>query len=403
MNERYVIRKANIINFIFIISLIKPVGIEIAYPLLNMIWNCLKLLSMIAIVFQGLYYYLYKKQKVNSFILYILSMEILSIICCIFNNQSPYNAIVYWQTILSMIILADIQYKRNRIENFMNQYFNILFFMLIMNLISIVIYPSGINGSRLFFLGIDNMVILYIFPFMGMMILNNLINNVKKYSYKNIIYLVITIGMIIYSKSATSIIVGILFLLYYICFYKRKFTTKVLRKITARKYLIIITLFFILVVVYQIQEKFSYIIMDILGKDITFTGRTYIWSRVIELVKENPFGYGWDTNIYNVRSIMDWVTEFNPGHAHNYLLNLFYKSGIQTAIAFIIFIISISKKLDLFKIQKSNSGEIMFIKFCFFLNLLMFSFEAYPTNCINIYVVLYFMYRIDGIKFNKSK
>ena len=64
------------------------------------------------------------------------------------------------------------------------------------------------------------------------------------------------------------------------------------------------------------------IIVNVLHRDVTFTGRTYIWSNGLSIVKESPIiGCGYRT----------WVELINGqmvGNAHNYLLDKTVVGGI---------------------------------------------------------------------------
>ena len=50
------------------------------------------------------------------------------------------------------------------------------------------------------------------------------------------------------------------------------------------------------IVLLRLQNIFSFIIQNILGKDLTFTGRTRIWDNAIEFIKARfIIGYGKET------------------------------------------------------------------------------------------------------------
>lgn len=57
----------------------------------------------------------------------------------------------------------------------------------------------------------------------------------------------------------------------------------------------------------------------------TLTGRTYIWSQALDLAVERPwFGYGFDS----FRWVVPPLGEFQPGHAHNEVIQQFFAYGI---------------------------------------------------------------------------
>lgn len=71
-----------------------------------------------------------------------------------------------------------------------------------------------------------------------------------------------------------------------------------------------------LIVILSSGAAFSYLIVNILKKDLTFSGRRTIWEYALLQIKESPFwGYG---EIQNARYITVGTAKFN---AHN----IFYK------------------------------------------------------------------------------
>ena len=62
---------------------------------------------------------------------------------------------------------------------------------------------------------------------------------------------------------------------------------------------IISIVIFVSIVFLRLQEVFSYLIVNILGKDLTFTGRTVIWDYYINEIKNSwVIGYGVGYNPY---------------------------------------------------------------------------------------------------------
>lgn len=105
----------------------------------------------------------------------------------------------------------------------------------------------------------------------------------------------------------------------------------------------------IAIVFFKIQTRFSYIIETFLHKSTTFTGRTAIWERVIERIKENIlWGHG-EVGNGGIISVSWQTTRQIP--AHNGLLQLLFDGGIiGTFFLAVVFIITIN---DLYKFKKS--------------------------------------------------
>ena len=89
------------------------------------------------------------------------------------------------------------------------------------------------------------------------------------------------------------------------------------RFFNAKNYLIINIEAFILMVLLKLQRIFEFLIVGILGKNLTLSGRIYIWDRTITLILQNPlFGYG---------------VEYNEGRASKYALRTLYHTSSKLA------------------------------------------------------------------------
>ena len=91
------------------------------------------------------------------------------------------------------------------------------------------------------------------------------------------------------------------------------------------------------IVFLKIQKLFSFIIVDWLGKDLTFTGRTNLWDNAINKILTRPIiGYG----------DMDQITErlvLGDVYCHNGLLELLFRGGVIHLILFVALIFILDK------------------------------------------------------------
>lgn len=143
--------------------------------------------------------------------------------------------------------------------------------------------------------------------------------------------------------SATGImgivVVDFLILLYYIKSWK----------ITLFKSYLILLSVEIAIVLLRIQNVFSYIIVNLLGKDLTFTGRTKDWDRAMEMIPQKLFfGHG----------MMDQATEksiLGDTFCHNGILEQLFRGGIIYFLIFALIIVLVSmnvKNVESNAIQK---------------------------------------------------
>lgn len=375
--------------FLMILFLLKPVGIESISSIINIVMNIFKLISMVFITILYLIAISKNKIKINIYISIIFFIEIITIICCIINSTSFYNALVFWHSILCFIFLFELNKKEYK--DFIKIFMYAIGLYIIINFIHILFNYSSIknNLNANYILGKKNMLVLYIFPYLYILLFYNILNS-KKLNLVSISMIAICIISIYFSESSTSIVACCILVLYYL-FSNFRIFKKIINLIKAKTILIIMLLFFLLIVVFQIQNNFSYFIVNVLGKDLTFTGRTFIWNRAIELIIENPIGYGWNETIKDVPSILSYIEYSEIGHAHNFILNLAFKSGVFAAFLYLIYLILISNKID--NMNNCKIKNIMKIGFAIYL--ILFTFESYPTNCICIIFITYLITQSD--------
>ena len=94
-------------------------------------------------------------------------------------------------------------------------------------------------------------------------------------------------------------------------------------------------LFFFGIVVARLQQVFSPLIVQVLHKDITFTGRTEIWDLTLAYVKEHWLtGSGYLTRADFPKMFPSDL--FSYVHPHNFILSLLLQGGVILLVIFVI-------------------------------------------------------------------
>jgi len=79
-------------------------------------------------------------------------------------------------------------------------------------------------------------------------------------------------------------------------------------------------------------------VLGLLNRDVTLTGRTDVWSAVLDMIWERPWlGYGYEAfwqGWEGPSAYVSIVVGFAPSHAHNGLLNLWLNLGLLGVVAF---------------------------------------------------------------------
>ncbi len=205
----------------------------------------------------------------------------------------------------------------------------ILEFLFIINVITMIIFPKGMFPAdqlkgNWWFLGYDNTLIYMLIPYVGFSLIYSQIQYGKYITIHSVTALIIAVLTEFLPWSATGIVLVVLLM---ICVFGN--TIPIIKRIFHPK--VLVGLFYIgtiLIVFFRITEVFEPFIVNVLKKDITFTGRTNLWDYVIDEIKDSwliGFGQG-GTNIWD-----GW----NALHPHCLILDLLYKGGVLMLLPFI--------------------------------------------------------------------
>ncbi|MGL4992018.1 MAG: O-antigen ligase family protein [Sarcina sp.] len=230
-------------------------------------------------------------------------------------NQNLSITILY--SIIKLVVFCMFTIKQLH-QNYDKTIVSILSFYNILILINFLYILTGNFNENNFWLGGKNTLQMKIIP---CLILNILAS--KRYNKKIILlklFIIMNIATLFISGSSTGIVVAIFSV---ICILMKKIPIKLL----ALAYIII----FLFIVVLRKLSFLEYFVEEVLKKDLTFTGRTYIWDKSFELIGEKFWiGYGKGTNI---------ISEyFQVNETHNWFLEALLNYGfLGTLIIMYIF------------------------------------------------------------------
>jgi O-antigen ligase len=180
----------------------------------------------------------------------------------------------------------------------------------------------------------------------------------------NILLLLLSVVILIGSKSITPILVLFLLLNLQVILYVKKSSSPAIG--TG----IIISLFGI-IASFCFVPNFIEFILSLFGKNLTFTDRTDLWAIVFDEAIKRPFlghGFGsfWVMDSELVENIVA-KTYWIPNQAHSGYLDIFAETGIIGFFLFTLVVIAYFRKLLVFKI--STFWKWIFIS-TLFLNLM---------------------------------
>ena len=245
------------------------------------------------------------------------------------------------------------------------------------NFATLIIFPDGMYLTETtnfnWFLGYDNTHITYFLPPLLIALIYIEMTNKKLRGSLLIIVIVISCLM---RWAATTVMGLAIFLILLIPIFRKN--TKIFN---FKTYMIATLVIFVTMVLLRLQNYLSFLIVDILGKDLTFRNRTPLWDTTIEYIKENILlGCGWQSN--DVRHIM--YNSSSVISAHNQILEYVYLGGIPLITIYVYMIFYINKISSKIKENKI----IQYISIAFFSLQIMYIAEVFINPIIYFILII---------------
>lgn len=367
-----------LIYFFTVFSFFKPdyfVGVGSKFNYVYSIFQSILMVIGLLILFINIH------NKKTSKIMYLIILYNIIILLSSFinNNGNAFSLIFKSALMISFCSVVEDSIINEDYCIVKYSYF-LLYIYSIINIYTMFAYPNGMWVSpltkywQMWFLGYDNNHIIILLP----LIVFGYIYNMKKHGKLNIYFyfmLFIVNFTVIKSWSATSI-VGIMLIDIFIM-YSKNINIKNIVKL----FKLYVILFF-LIILFRFQNIFSYLIVDILKKDLTFSNRTYIWDYIIKFITKKPLlGYG----IQNSNIRFNISRSYKSFHAHNIFLETIYRGGIILLIVFLIMIYFVIKKLK----EYNNEFSKFFMWVIFVYGVILFTEFFEPVNFVYLLVIFY--------------
>ena len=288
-------------------------------------------------------------KQINYFPFLVLTIEYIVLIYSTIINEGELGTTINTtiKKLLLCYIVGKVILNDRKTDSFLRAVRDICVAIFFINLVSELLYPMGIPSTTTsaatphYFLGNVNSVIRAVFPGLCCAILINEKRN-KKLSISLIFFYIGFLYQFIYLYHSATTIVALIIILAWIFF--SEFIKKHLWTIYAAV-IGIITYIQINLVVMSSSPRLLNFLSTVFGKNVTFSGRLYIWERTLIQIYRNPiWGYGIQKSD-TLNSIIG-----NQFSAHNYFLDIVYQRGL---IGLIIFLVLLAAPLFLLR-KKSN-------------------------------------------------
>lgn len=272
------------------------------------------------------------------------------------------------------------------------------------NLLTQILYPNGLIRAQsqavkvnfesrvweidFWFLG-DKNAYAYIYMFLILLCMIGLLEDKSpKGKFINLSGIIIAFVSSVISKSSTTIVcVTVLIVIAgIVCISRYIRVNHLLPCVLAH------VIFFVSIVILSTTNGLlSNFVTNVLGKDLTFTGRTAIWGLAMNMIAGEPiFGYGSMTSgdhirLFNMPSV---------GHCHNMFLEIILQGGIIAVIFYTVYLLVLNKNIRNARESKVSDLVVIFI----FSLLISYQFEGAQIFRPLIYAIYCFCYHAVRIR-----
>lgn len=305
-----------------------------------------KILKLICAFFICIEYIKCKNFKVSKLVLLTCTIQLVTGVSTIINHGSITRLIGPAITTITMAMICEILIQKEQliyIFKKINIYFRICF---VINVFSIILidFTSFRQICSVYFLGIDNRFIFTLLPwilFEGLVS----INEENKLNMRWKIVVILSESLLLYKFSVSAMIcIGLYLILFLNIFSNRKM---------AKHNVLYFTTYIItnILIVFKKSQNIISAIVEFLGKDITFSGRTYLWDGIIQQFYNYPLiGHGmqsinYDKNFFYISTAPYYLEFCKVSHAHNSLMTLLYRGGIISVTFYLIIVFEAFKQL----------------------------------------------------------
>jgi O-antigen ligase len=310
----------------------------------QIIFSTLYMLSFICLLFKrGMIVKLVKKEK-------FLTIFLLWALLSVFWSDFPTVSFKRWIRIFGGTIIflsALLQFRKT--EEALEYFKVILYIYIPVSFLSIIFIPEAIQWKFPAWRGIASHK-----NELGQVSLVSLIiwscalhNKEIRNQIVAFLFLILSLVLLIGARSATSLTTGFfLIALLGLLYAERKILRPVIGKVFSVILISSFALILFLILYFAPEAQLS--ILKVLGKDLTISGRTGLWSAVFQFTqKKLIFGYGissfWDVNNYNLMQIYQDV-EWFPNQSHMGYLDILNETGIIGISIFTLMVLSVFKE-----------------------------------------------------------
>lgn len=289
------------------------------FPILETAFTLMKAATFLVMLF----WFFLSRRRIPYVILLTAVWRSVFVLSTILHDGQIYASIASSFSVLSVMLLYELAYTREN-ATFLSAQLFCFELVIYINLVTVILFPGGLysDGSYLFihqknwFLGYYNGYTLYCVPALMFAWLYKYKTGDKFRTYALSLAIVITAV----KMWSGGVLMALLAMAIVYTFFKNRTSL-----FNYYSYWLLHVVFLIAIFALRIQNLFSWLIGDFLGKMTSLLFRIDIWEKTIELFWQSPIiGHGMQISFTRAAEYHQ-----NHGiHAHNMLLEVLYQNGI---------------------------------------------------------------------------
>lgn len=344
MNWKQILN-TKLVMAILLLPFLEPLGIEEmanylrgGWTVLHQIFIILKLISFVVIAV----FSIYQLGRPTIIFVYMLIFQVWIMLMTIINGGYSFSRLITSLTSIGVVLLFDYYVRIGNTKKFISVAETILMVIIVINLITVIAYPNGMyvndrNWSLNWLLGYKNLHIQYYLPFISICAINQ---NLKKGKLGVKLYAMLAVIIVstYFSQSITSLIsvslIGLLTILFG--------SSELPEKINMTSIYIVSTALSILMIFMGFQNYFGEFLQNVLGKDVSMSSRTLIWSKGMNYFLQHPFlGNGIVSISYAIGH-----RNYSVNQMHNMYFDILVVGGIVLLAIYTVIVILVNKKVS---------------------------------------------------------
>ena len=337
--------KSTILCFLLFIPFFQPQYFKLS-PVVDNIYRYLTY----AVLIYAVAYIIWHKKVPNSNLIIIASLELWILFSTIIQKGNTMPAV---NNAVSLIGLASIVFiyskKTEKLIKCLLLHFEICIYV---NIITLIVFQNGIfwaksdvytTGGAIYFLGWNHIFIVWELPALMITWIYKNMNGNKWRCY--ILTATIVLSVFMFDTSSTGKIGVVIFATLCLVPYVKKIVTPFVG--------IVVSALLVLLIIFARSYGFLQpIIVGMLNKDMTFTGRLLIWDNAIKAIISKPIlGHG----LLPQKEITSILGIGAATHCHSQVLQILFIGGVVALALYVaLYILDIIKCSHLWKYKSSQ-------------------------------------------------